>query len=114
MRKVDDKRVHKGLMPLAIGAPSGSDARMMGLLKLIDVGERFANEPAQRIAIRDHPLPDPSMTCGRGSRGFLGKADKDRSGDGQRKLLVAVTLSIIKGTPMSEWGGGDYPSSSKT
>ena len=44
MSKVDDKRVHKGLAALAIGWPSGSDARMMNLLELVDVAERFGNE----------------------------------------------------------------------
>jgi hypothetical protein len=34
--EIDHKRVHKGLMVLAIGGPSDSDARMMSLLELVD------------------------------------------------------------------------------
>jgi hypothetical protein len=65
VRKVGHKRMHEGLMVLAIGGPSGSLAGMMSFLESVDIGLRHANESAERLAFRDHPLPDPSVT-GRG------------------------------------------------
>jgi hypothetical protein len=44
---------------------------MMSLLELVDIGERRVNESAQRIAFRDHPLPNPSVTRGSGPGRFL-------------------------------------------
>lgn len=45
--RVHDKRVHRGLMPLAIGRTSGSVAGMVSLLELDDVRDGHVNEPAQ-------------------------------------------------------------------
>jgi hypothetical protein len=75
VRKVDDKRVHKALTALAIGGPAGSDAQMMSLLESIDVGEGRANESAERVAFRDHPLPNPSVTVRGWPRGCVGSTD---------------------------------------
>ena len=86
MRKADDKGMHKGLMALAIGGPSGSEAGMMVMLELVDIGEGRVNEPAQRIAFRDHPLPNPSVTSRGGSRRFLKSASEDLRGDRQASL----------------------------
>ena len=44
MCKVDDKRVHKGCMALAIGGPSGSETRMMGLLEMVGRLERSGKQ----------------------------------------------------------------------
>jgi hypothetical protein len=57
--KVDDKRVHKGCMALAIGRPSGSETRMMGLLGMVGRLERSGNKLVQGAAFRDQPLPNP-------------------------------------------------------
>ena len=67
MGEVDRKRMHEGLMALAIGGPSGYEAGMMGLLESIDVGERRVDKSAQCAAFCDYPLPNPSVACGSGS-----------------------------------------------
>jgi hypothetical protein len=90
VRKVDNKRVHKGLAALAIGGPSDSDVGMMSLLELVDVSEGRVNESAQRVGFRNHPLPNPSMTRGGRSWCFLCSADEDLSGVCQRNLLDAA------------------------
>ena len=71
MSKVDDKRVHKGLMALAIGVPSGSEAGMMIVLELSDISERCGTETAWSTAFRDQRLLPPTVTSGSGSWRFL-------------------------------------------
>ena len=106
MRKVDDKRVHKALTALAIGGPAGSDAQMMSLLELIDLGERRANESAECVAFRDHPLPNPSVKRRNRSRRFLCSTNEDLSGGRQRtnrtrSWIARSTRSLACGTMVS-------------
>ena len=92
MRKVDDKRVHKALTALAIGGPAGSDAQMMSLLESIEIGKRRLNKSAERIAFRDHPLPNPSMTRWSGPRFLLGSTREKFSSGCQRTLHDAAAF----------------------
>jgi hypothetical protein len=74
VRKVDDKRVHKGVTTLAIAWPADSEAGAMGLFESIDVRECPVNEPVQPLALRDHPLANPTVTRRLEPRRFLRSA----------------------------------------
>jgi hypothetical protein len=100
VRKVDDKRVHKVLAALAIGGPAGSNAEMMGLLELVDGLKRFGNEPAQRIAFRNQPLANPSVTGGDRPERFLCSTGANLSEVCQRTLLDAPPLSLTERGPL--------------
>jgi hypothetical protein len=89
VRKVDDKRVNKSIVALAISGSSRSHPWMVRPLELVDIGGRFGNELAQRIASRSHPKPDPSVTHRLVSRRFLGSPGERCSTSVQRALLDA-------------------------
>lgn len=65
MREVDDHGMHKGFTADAIGGPSGSNARMMRRLELIDGSESVGGELAKGVTFGDQPWADPTVTRGR-------------------------------------------------